>query len=421
MDTFDVAILGGGLSGISCAAVLQEKNMGCVVLEKEAIVGGLTRTRQVNGFTFDCHGGKVFNTKNGRVRDWVFSHLPSSEWQFSPRIAKIWYKGQIISYPFELALSELPPEEATDCIAGIFERTGEEPTSFGDWLKWNFGSPVAEKYLLPYNKKIWRRDLAHMSAHWVRGKMPIPNAREVLYAALSKDVSEKKMVHSSYYYPKKDGINGFINCLTKNLKNLETSSPLVSLEQRNGRWVINGDIQANKVISTLPIPELFKAFKEIPAVVAQAISRLDYNSITAIFCEQTKARQITWSWLYLPGDDLPAHRIVYQGSLAPANCPEGRFAATYEITGLHSPEAVIEPFKNEDIPDELRALNILDFEHTQYAYPIFHLNYLEDIQTIQSWLNNQGLLSCGRFAEWKYLNMDDCIGHALEITDTLLR
>lgn len=420
MDTFDVVILGGGLSGVSCAAMLQEAGIDSLVLEKEANLGGLTRTRQVDGFVFDCHGGKVFNTKNERVREWVFSYLPQSEWQFSPRIAKIWYKGQIISYPFEFALGELSAEEATECIVGIFERTGEEPASFGDWLKWNFGGPVAEKYLLPYNKKIWRRDLSQMSTHWVRGKMPIPNAREVLYATLSQDASEKKMVHSSYYYPKKDGINSLINCLTQNLKNVKLSSPLASLEKQNGQWLINGEIWAEKIISTIPIPELFKAFAGVPALVAQAVSKLDHNSITAIFCEQPKAQQASWSWLYLPGSDLPAHRIVYQGSLAQNNCPPGRFAATYEITGIHPPERVIEPFKSDDLPAELRALDIIDFEYTQYAYPVFHLDYLTDIQLIQDWLNDHDIMSCGRFAEWKYLNMDDCIGHALEIKDKSL-
>jgi protoporphyrinogen oxidase len=420
MESVELVILGGGLSGISCAAMLQDAAVDCLVLEKEASLGGLTRTRQIDGFVFDCHGGKVFNTKNDQVRDWVFSRLPKSQWQFSPRIAKIWYKGQIISYPFEFALGELQAEEATECIAGIFERAGEEPTSFGDWLKWNFGSAVAEKYLLPYNKKIWKRDLSRISAHWVRGKMPIPNAREVLYAALSRDASEKNMVHSSYYYPKSGGINGFINCLSRELRNVRLSSPLRSLEQQNGRWLVNDEIRTRKIISTIPIPELLTVFTEIPPSVKRASSKLDYNSITAIFCEQIKARQVSWSWLYLPGTELQAHRIVYQGGLAENNCPDGRFAATYEITGMHTPEVVIEPFRNDNLPDELRALDIIDFEYTKYAYPIFHTDYLKDISIIREWLNHHGILSCGRFAEWEYLNMDDCIAHAFRIKQELL-
>lgn len=420
METHDVVILGGGLSGISCCAILQSEGVDCLLLEKEANLGGLTRTRQVNGFVFDCHGGKVFNTKKERVRDWVFSLLPESEWQHSPRVAKIWYGGKFISYPFEFALSELSAEEATECIAGMFERTGEEPEAFGDWLKWNFGAPVANKYLIPYNSKIWKRDLTKMSAHWVKGKMPISNAREVLYAALNRDASEKKMIHSSYYYPKQGGISGFTSRIIRTLKNVELASPLESLEKQKGVWVVNGNIRARKIVSTIPIPELTKAFKEIPSKVNNCVSRLDYNSITTILCEQKKGQQVSWSWLYLPGSDLTAHRIVYQGSLAKNNCPEGRFAATYEITGLHSPEAVIEPFRDHNLSDELRALGILDFEHTKYAYPVFHLDYLNDISIIQDWLSAQELVSFGRFGEWKYLNMDDCIGHAFEIRDNLL-
>jgi protoporphyrinogen oxidase len=420
METYDVVILGGGLSGISCCAILQSEGVDCLLLEKEAELGGLTRTRQVDGFVFDCHGGKVFNTKQERVRDWVFSFLPKSEWQYSPRIAKIWYGGKFISYPFEFALSELSAEEATECIAGIFERTGEEPEAFGDWLRWNFGAPIASRYLIPYNSKIWKRDLAKMSAHWVQGKMPIPDAREVLYAALSRDTSEEKMVHSGYYYPKQGGISGFISCITNTLKNVKLASSVESLERQKDMWLINGIIRARKVISTIPIPELTKAFREIPPKVNECISRLDYNSITVILCEQEKGQQVSWSWLYLPGSDLPAHRIVYQGSLAKNNCPEGRFAAVYEITGIHSPETVIDLFRDHSQPDGLRALDILDFEYTKYAYPVFYLDYLNDIKVVRGWSRAQGIISSGRFAEWKYSNMDDCIGRAFEVRDDLL-
>ena len=417
METYDVIVLGGGLSGICLCAEIQAKGEDCLLIEKEAKLGGLTRTRMPNGFVFDCHGGHIFNTKSERVKSWVFSFLPESKWKHSVRLAKIWYGNKLISYPFEFALGQLDAGEATECIMGMFERSGKEPKVFGEWLKWNFGVPIAEKYLLPYNRKIWKRDLSKISTHWVSGKMPIPEVKDVIYAALSGDDSEKKMVHSSYYYPKRGGIEGFTGCIISKLKNVMLNSPLMNIEKQRGMWIVNGSVRAKKLVSTIPVPELTECINRVPDKVRSSISRLEWNSITTVLCEQKKGENI--SWLYLPGDDLPSHRIVYQGCFARFNCPKGKFSACYEITGKQSPEKMLRPFRKPNLPRELKALEMIDYEHTEYAYPVYHLDFPKDIKVIQSWLEKTGILSIGRFAEWKYYNMDDCIGQALTVSDNL--
>jgi protoporphyrinogen oxidase len=419
METCEIVVLGGGLSGIACCSILQSEGMDCILIEKEKELGGLAKTRITDGFVFDPHGGHVFNTKNDRVREWVFSALPRPKWQHSPRIAKILYSGKIISYPFELALHELSPEEATECIMGIFERKGKEPKTFGKWLAWNFGGPIANKYLIPYNAKIWRRDLSTISTHWVSGKMPIPSPRDVLYAALSRNASEQKMVHSSYYYPQQGGIGKFTSAAAENLKNVKLNCPLTSLEGKAGEWIVNGSVRAQRIVSTLPMPELFKVLNDVPRRVEGCVSRLDWNPITTILCTQASGTDL--SWLYLPGDDLSAHRIVYQGSFASGNCPDGKFSATYEITGKHTPESIIRRFRKVDLPDEVKAFDVLDHQQTEYAYPVFTRTSYNDSMIIKEWLREQGIESCGRFAEWKFMNMDDCIARAFDVREKLLR
>ena len=343
--------------------------------------------------------------------------MPERRWQFSQRIAKIWYRDKMISYPFELALSELPAEEATECILGILQKKGRQPDTFAEWLVWNFGKPIAEKYLLPYNRKIWRRDLSRMSPHWVKGKMPLPELKEILYSALNKDATEREMVHSSYYYPKIGGINGFIQQVTSALTNVRLSSPLMNLEKQKGHFIVNGDIRAKRLVSTIPIPEFTRAVKGTPVKVKRSVAKLDSNSITTILCEQKKGK--TLSWLYLPSREFSAHRIVYQGGLANGNCPPGKFAATYEITGRHAPAGVIEGFTKRMLPDELRALRILDHAFTKYAYPVYHHGFQKDMAVVEAWLRSQSVISCGRFAEWKYFNMDHCIERAFEVSDSI--
>jgi UDP-galactopyranose mutase len=56
MSKKKIVILGAGLAGLSAAWHLQKKKIECFVFEKEPVVGGLCRSKQVKGFIFDCDG-----------------------------------------------------------------------------------------------------------------------------------------------------------------------------------------------------------------------------------------------------------------------------------------------------------------------------------------------------------------------------
>jgi protoporphyrinogen oxidase len=56
---------------------------------------------------------------------------------------------------------------------------------------------------------------------------------------------------------------------------------------------------------------------------------------------------------------------------------------------------------------------------TKFAYVIYDLSYKKNIGVIMSFLNHIGIYPVGRFAEFKYLNMDACIRNALDFTKEL--
>lgn len=58
---YEVIIIGAGISGLTCANVLQQNNKGFVVLEADAQIGGRIKTDIVNGFRLD-QGFQVLQT-----------------------------------------------------------------------------------------------------------------------------------------------------------------------------------------------------------------------------------------------------------------------------------------------------------------------------------------------------------------------
>jgi len=416
-----VAVLGGGLSGLVCLFELQKRGIDTFLLEAESRIGGLAKTAIVNGYVYDLHGGHVFNSRYEGIRDWVFALCPKRNWEFSERLAKIAYGDRLISYPFELALWQLPIEDVVDCIADLAKsQNGHEPDTFDEWLTWTFGKSIVEKYLLPYNCKIWRYDLSKVSSHWVQGKMPIPTIREVLYSVLSRSSGESKMPHSSYYYPKSGGIQSLIDAIAAPYSDCITTGTAVRrIEKKKHNWLINGDHSATHIISTIPVNRLIQSLEDAPDDVRKAATDLKYNSLTTVLCSRSKPAGL--SWLYLPSPEYSCHRIVYQGELSTGCCASNCSSAIYEATCSTSAEEVLKNIKSEGSFSQIDYDKILSTSNTKYAYPIYDLCFENNIGIINSWLDKIGIRRCGRFAEWRYYNMDICIKRAVEEVDRFLK
>lgn len=51
-----IGVLGAGISGLSIARLLKD-DFEVEVLEKESVIGGIARTRDVNGMAYHVNGG----------------------------------------------------------------------------------------------------------------------------------------------------------------------------------------------------------------------------------------------------------------------------------------------------------------------------------------------------------------------------
>lgn len=402
----NVAVLGAGITGLTLASRLLSMGASVTVFERSGRVGGLCKTDIIDGYVYDLHGGHVFNSKHPEVLDWVFGLLSKDKWHFSNRKALIQYGSRSISYPFELALAELPIDEAVECVLGFFEEKGPKPDNFHDWLIWMFGKAIAEKYMLPYNRKIWNTDLRLMSIDWIDGKMPLPTRREMLYGLLANDFNESKMPHSTYYYPIDNGIGKLIHLLSSNCET-KLSFEIDKIYKVGSKWMVNEFGPFDHIFWTIPLP-FASRYLELPVNVANAANSLKWNSITTfLYASDGPACS---SWTYYPDSDRPYHRIVNQGGLSPLACPSGKGSFTVEMIGRHD-------------PDELEAFfqgsRLLAHSYTEFAYVLFDSDHRKNTETIKGFFKEEGIVPVGRFGEWQYYNMDTCIKRAFECAEML--
>lgn len=400
-----IAIIGGGISGVSAARMLST-NAEVVVFERQDKIGGLIRCDNLNEGLYHKLGGHVFNTKSAAVSKWFWSHFDKDkEFYQLNRNAKILFGSDIVGYPIENHLYQLPGEVVSatlnDLLAGRLARI--TPGNFKEALLDIFGPTLCSLYFFPYNEKIWRKDLAEIPVGWLEGKLPMPDVLEILHSNIFRK-QENKMVHAQFYYPKEGGSQFIVDRLAKGL-DTRLLSPVFNIEQTTGsKWLINGNSSEpfDRVICTADIRSLARmlpAAGDHPAM--NALCNLRTRGITNVFCE---CDPVDISWLYLPEKHLSANRIIYTGGFSPNNNRTGRMTCVVEFAFGENPDAITRDIKI--LPGNLKPISS---NHVKDAYVIQEAGTRMQIAELKQWASVKNLHLLGRFAEWEYYNIDKAI------------
>ena len=175
----EVAILGGGLAGLSLASELAGRNLSYVVVEKEESVGGLARTFRRNGFGYDI-GGHCFHTNLPHVQQKFFDLLGDQVLRVM-RKSTIMLNGRRINYPltFRNAALSLGAARAMkvlgECLLRSIRSANGEETSFDQWVVRRFGITLFQIYFRPYTEKVWGMPCSHLSADWASQRIHLLN------------------------------------------------------------------------------------------------------------------------------------------------------------------------------------------------------------------------------------------------------
>lgn len=400
---YDYVIIGGGISGVTMARLLQlggVKNL--LVLEAGSEPGGLCRTKKVGGHYLDIGGGHFLCTKFPEVYDFIFSHIPKSAFNFFPRVSTITLEGMELDYPLESNIWQMPLEKQVEYLISVVQN-GEArglpaPKDYEGWIRWKLGDRIADSYMLPYNRKIWGVEPQEMDIDWLH-KIPRIDVADIVRACLTrKSDAEKMPSHQGFYYPKDGGYQEVYDAILEPVQGIvETGTPATSIEQDGSRLVVNGEYHAERVINTAPWHALTDS-PLFPAHIKENINALRHNTVVVSLHEEEYTTPSHWT--YVPSLDVSHHRNFYIHNFAPHSDPKGVY---HETNSKRWRPGVGEIYAHSN----------------EYAYPLPTLGWAGTIKEVLEWGRPLNLYGLGRWGQWEYFNSDVCIYQAMQLAKEL--
>lgn len=426
MPEFNTCILGSGWAGLLVANRITEigiKGIALIEASESGELGGLLRTEEIDGFTFDCGGPHLLFSRDERVLSEIIELLKPN---YSKRFRNnfVFYNGQFIPYPFENGVYQLNPEERVKLIKGIIDRmlyiskNGEwKPKNFLEWITGFFGEQMANEYLIPYNEKIWKRPLDKMAADWVfsPGRLPFPELENMLLTVAGiPNTGYKEQAY--FYYPNTGGIASLFNSLHERLseKGMEiiTREKVLSVKINSDHtFNINNKLIANKLISTIPLPELLMSLDD-GNNYEELAGKFDYNSVVVVGVA-IKGKTPNHTSVYVPDSRIIFHRYTWMSSLmSPKNHDNSNLIA--EVTVPKDEKIDLDKIVKEVI-NGLLDIGVIKDESSilftrvwlnRYGYPIYSLDHNEVREETMKILEKYGINSVGRWGSWHYWNTD---------------
>jgi len=440
----DIVILGGGLAGLSTAYHLKH---GYTLFEKDMEPGGMARSIHKDGYIFDYDGHLLYFRNEytfSLVREFLDGNIAPHK-----RNSWIYSKGIYTRYPFQANFYGLPKNVVKDCLVGLikarsnpsYNKGGRRRAlesyrreaiflddNFENWIRKTFGNGIAEHFMLPYNRKFWTVEPRELGCGWLDGFVPVPTLEDAVTGAISSD-TKPYGYNSRFWYPIKGGISELIDGFIERINNIHLNKKAVTIDQYRKDIIFeDGTIKRFKnLVTTIPMPELFKLLINLPLEVRQAFSMLKHTSIFVVNLGIKRDDISDKHWVYFPEKDIVFYRVGFPTNFSMDVAPHKRTSMYVEVSYSDSQK---KDKKNlvSDIIRDLKRLSIIYDEaeietcvpmDIKYGYAIYDANRKWAVRTIKNHLKRFGIYSIGRYGSWRYMSMEDVILEGKEIAQTL--
>jgi len=426
MELVKTIIIGAGPTGLS---VDYHLNGNGIVLENLPVVGGLCRSFEMNDVVFDI-GGHSFHTAHNTIRSFIPNEL-GVELFLQKRDARILFKGSVIPYPWQRFFHLIDDKKVVeDCIKGLEMRPQySQPKNLHDFILVKYGTGIAQHFLFPYNRKLWRHNLGEISCDWASER--IVSFRNKPSAEINASEQRTPLDENSLVgYPAKGGFNVIFKKMAARLSNIQFEQKVCFIDPHSNLLrTSRGDVfKWEKIVSTMPVTELVTMVRDVPNHIVQLANELPYVSLQVDFFVTSEPLVGVPQRLYCADADMPAHKIVFN-SLSSENERNKPYHSIISETSIGDfgksscCDRTARIFKRLCdvglIKDKMKILSHR-YELVKYAYPVRGRQVKRIMDSLNAYLEHLGIYSIGRFGQWEYINIDQCFLKSKQLAERLI-
>ncbi len=449
-----VVVIGAGPAGLTAAWELVRRDVPVTVLEGDAMVGGISRTAERDGWRFDI-GGHRFFTKVPEVEALWHEILPAEDFLMRPRMSRIFYNGKYFDYPLKAsnALGNLGVVEAARCLASYAQvkvRPPKDQSTLEGWIVARFGRRLYEHFFKTYNEKLWGVPVNELPADFAAQRIKNLSLSNAIINAVLPKRNQKDITSliEEFQYPKygpgmmwetaarKIGAAGGTIVLEEKVRTVHWEAgrgvtgvtTVVTGGYGSGAGApaasrtdvgTEHHYPADHVVSSMAFSSLLTSLDPKPsAEVLAAADGLRYRDFLTVALVVPESAGFPDNWIYIHSPQVEVGRIQNFGSWSPYLVQEGKtclglefFVNVGDDTWNRSDEDLV-----AQATRELNELGLVTPEKVERgfvvrmpkAYPFYDANYKANVDIMREWLreNTPNLYPVGRNGMHRYNNQD---------------
>lgn len=425
METVRTLIVGAGITGLATAAALGEAgDQDYLVLEGDAEIGGYCKTIKKEGFVWD-YSGHFFHFKHPEIEAWLRKRMPQQRILDVVKRSFIQYKDRQIDFPFQKNIHQLPQDEFIDCLYDLyFARAPREllgkhappppdasaaAESFESMLYARFGRSIAEKFLIPYNEKLYACDLGSLDKDAMGRFFPHADLTDIVR---NMRVADNASYNAKFTYPEGGAIE-YVKAIASAVRPeaiaLSETLLAIDLEAKVAR-TNRREIRFERLVSSAPFNRLL-AIAQVP----HDPSAYSWNKVLVFNLGFDRKGPKNAHWMYFPDREVVFYRVGFYDNIFDTD----RLSIYVEI-GFARDAAI-------DV-DAMRARVLADLEKTGVtkghrlvashdvvmdpAYVHITQRSLGEHARLAAQLRARGVYSAGRYGGWTYCSIEDNIVEA---------
>ena len=416
MEEVDYLIAGAGVTGLAFANALPI-DASWLCIEKNEEAGGYCRTVRQDGFIWD-YSGHFFHFRHPEIEKFLLDRMsPDEDVKVVQKQSSILYGGERIDFPFQKNIHQLPKEEFIECLCDLYFREKTEGhSSFEEMLYGKFGKGITEKFLKPYNEKLYACSLGSLDADAMGRFFPYADFEDILRNMRAAD---NESYNATFTYPAGGAIQ-YVNALLHDLdgKKIRYREELLSVDVENRvATTSKGRIKYRHLLSALPLPRLLHM-----TGCGFDRSLYSYNKVLVFNIGFNAKGQDRDHWIYIPDRDLRFYRVGFYDNIFGSD----RMSLYVEI-GMSPDESVSVEAEFERTLVDLKKSGIVTGQdlvswHSVLldpAYVHIHKKGQADANAWRAELADKGVHSAGRYGAWKYCSIEDNILEARELASRI--